>query len=114
MTNAASERGIKAARAKAAADAEEEKIVIRNLMRTAGSRRWVWLRLAECNIFVESDNLDPQLLAYRQGQRNIGLRLLASVTRICPQEYVMMTQENTSAVLTSTTGPQEEDNDDDN
>jgi len=111
MTNAAKESNIKAQRKRAASDALEEQTVIRNLMRNGSSRRWVWLRLAECNIFTGSDNLDPQIMAYREGQRTIGLRLLAAVTRTCPQEYVLMTQENTAVNLITEDGPEEENED---
>ncbi len=112
MTNAASEKSISRQKALAASDAQDEALVLRNLMRTPSARRWVWLQLAQCSIFSEDGNLDPQYLSFRAGQRSIGLRLLSAVTRTCPQEYVLMTQENTSVNFNQ--GPQEETDDNDN
>lgn len=97
MASAASEANQRKARQQQEKDMLTDKEVITSLMSLPSGRRWIWLKLGEARMFVEDEVLDPQVLAYRQGQRNLGLRLLKSVQGHCPEMYVRMTQENTNA-----------------
>ncbi len=104
MTSAVNEKAIRERDKRIAADRETDRTVIIALMSAPNGRRWVWNRLAEAQIFVESESLDPAVLAYEKGRRNAGLRLLNDVTKFTPQDYIRMTEENTSVSI----NPQEE------
>ncbi len=104
MASATNERQIKARNEAIKRDRALDELVIRSLMSAPNGRRWVWNRLAEAQIFVESESLDPAVLAYEKGRRNAGLRLLNDVTKFTPQDYIRMTEENTSVSI----NPQEE------
>lgn len=109
MSSAASEANQRRARQQQEKDALTNKEVITSLMSVPSGRRWVWLRLAEARMFAEDESLDPQLLAYRQGQRNLGLRLLKAAQGHCPEMYVRMTQENSGVAWADPAEEQEED-----
>lgn len=104
MTSATNERAIRARNAAIKRDRALDELVIRSLMSAPNGRRWVWNRLAEAQIFNESSSLDAAVLAYEKGRRNPGLRLLNDVTKFTPQDYIRMTEENTSVSVQ----PQEE------
>lgn len=109
MTSGVSEKVIRAKRERERKDRVVDREVIEMLMRIVSGRRWVWLRLEGAMIFVADENLDAMRMAYLKGIRNEGLRLLAAVTRYCPQEYVRMTQENTGVELQSEGETEDED-----
>lgn len=96
MTSATNVRAIRDAKRTAAKDRDTETTVIRTLMSTVDGRRWMWLRLAEAQVFVETDSLDPMTLAYAKGIRREGLRLLQIVNRFAADAYVRMVNENTT------------------
>lgn len=73
-------------------------LVVTSLLGTREGRRWVWNRLAECNIFSQTVRFGPDghaLSAFEEGKRSLGLALLADIMRLAPQQYVVMTTENT-------------------
>lgn len=106
MTNAASERQIKASRERQKTDVANSELIIKSIMTTPGGRRWVWLQLEKCHIFSGDGSLEHANLAYSAGKRSIGLQLLSDVTRTVPMAYIKMTQENTGVKL------EEEESDD--
>lgn len=112
MTNAASENSIRAREKQRKKDEETNATVISTLMRTVDGRRWIWLQLERMAVFRADEGLDPLRMAFDKGIRNEGLRLLASVTRHCPDEYIRMTQENTSVQLNANKFSDEEPDDD--
>lgn len=99
MTSATSERAQRAAKKQAARDEDINKTVISTLMSTVQGRRWIWLELCFAQVFIACESLEPARLAFNEGRRNTGLRLLASVTRHAPAMYVRMTEENTNIKL---------------
>lgn len=103
---------LKAQRARAASDASDQALVIRNLMSTPAGRRWMWLTLEACAVFSDSGNLDPQHLAWEVGKRTTGLALLAQVNRHAPADYIRMTEESTGIQL-QLLAQEPEDQDDD-
>ena len=97
--SATNERQIKARNAQKKRDRLTDEIITKQLMSTPDGRRWVWLRLAEANLYHENENFDPGSMAYAKGVRNTALRLLNDVSRFSPHEYIIMTQEATSVKL---------------
>jgi hypothetical protein len=61
-------------------------------------RRWLWLELSQMHIF-ETINFfgedAERKTYYAGGERNVGLRLLATIMRVAPREYVLAMEENT-------------------
>lgn len=75
----------------------DEDEVIRGLLGSFKGRAWYWKQLSACHIFEASWRQDgTDAMIFREGERNIGLRLLAQLMRASPESYVLMTQENTS------------------
>lgn len=93
MPSASNERQIRAREDQSARDRVTEEIVVKSLMAHRDGRRWVWLRLAEAQVFAADLNLDPAWMAYSKGLRNSGLKLLQDVNRFTPNEYILMTNE---------------------
>ena len=63
------------------------------LMGTMAGREWIYNWLSECHVFVSSFSLNAQEAAFREGERNVGLRLLNDVMQTAPDEYVLMMRE---------------------
>lgn len=76
----------------AAQDASEEEADLAWLLSTARGRREVWRRLSQARVFHTTFDPDPARMAFAQGQRDAGLRLLEAVTRH-PQALATMMQE---------------------
>jgi len=83
-------------------DERIRKTVIQALMSEPRGRRYVWQELAECKVFTQTIVFaagGTMMTAFNEGIRSVGLRLLADVTRWCPQEYMKMTVENAAVEL---------------
>lgn len=63
------------------------------LMASEAGRRTVWWLLEEAGVFRTSMTADNWTF-FNEGQRNLGLKLLARVQEHCPDEYARMTKEN--------------------
>ena len=51
--------------------------VITSIMSTLAGRSWMWDRLSSCHVFVTTFNGDALQSAFQEGQRSMGLALLA-------------------------------------
>ena len=73
----------------------QHRAVVYGLMQSPEGRAWIWRELAECHIFHLSfePGFDAATVAFREGERNRGLRLLAQVNIAAPQFYQMMQRE---------------------
>lgn len=58
-------------------------------------RRHIWGLLAQSGVFRSSFNTNAMTMAFQEGQRNIGLRLLSMIHEHCPESYTVMVEENT-------------------
>jgi len=86
----------KAADSKALKDrmaAESEASDIRWLMESAQGRRIVWRMLNRTGVFRSSFSSDALAMSFAEGNRNIGLQLLAQVHELCPDLYPEMVRE---------------------
>lgn len=80
--------------AKAAKIAERQRQdTIRNLMSTIAGRAFVHDILSSCHTFVTSFALNALQMAFNEGERNQGLRLLGDIMQVCPDYYVLMMRE---------------------
>ena len=85
------------ARAKSAAGRRKkaDEDVVKAIMKTANGRSWLFRILEACHIFQPSIVIgQPDATAFREGERNVGLRLLQIVQRMT-ELYLVMIKENT-------------------
>jgi hypothetical protein len=69
--------------------------VLVNLLAKPAGRAWLWGLMAATHMFETSFvQNDPTASAFREGERNIGLRILGEVMRIAPDSFVLMMKEN--------------------
>lgn len=65
------------------------------LMADPRGRRLVWSQLAAAGVFRTTFNTNPQQMAFNEGHRSAGLRLMTQLLTITPQHYHTMMKENT-------------------
>lgn len=63
-----------------------------NLLATRQGRSWYWNLLSECGVFVTSFTGNSATF-FNEGKRQIGLLLVAELTREYPDHYVTMMKE---------------------
>ena len=56
-------------------------------------RRIVWRQLAAAGVFQSSFDPTAMTMAFNEGRRSEGLRLLAQIHALCPDLYVTMMKE---------------------
>lgn len=62
-------------------------------MSSKEGRRFVWRQLGNAGVYQLSFNSDAARMAFNEGQRNIGLKLLDDVMEACPNQYANMLRE---------------------
>ena len=63
------------------------------LMGSKRGRRIVWRLLDRTGVFRLSFNTNAMAMAFAEGNRNEGLRILAQVHALCPELYPVMMKE---------------------
>lgn len=63
------------------------------LMADPRGRLLMWDRLADAGVFRLSFAESPELMAFREGRRDLGLRDLGQIMRLCPEQYMRMAAE---------------------
>jgi hypothetical protein len=63
------------------------------LMNDPRGRRFVWRQLAAAGVFLSSFDPAAMTMAFNEGRRSEGLRLLALVMEQCPDLYATMMKE---------------------
>lgn len=86
-----------ARQSKVTADLEREQIEqakadLEAVMGSPAGRRFVWAMLGECGLYRSSYH-PSALIHFNEGQRSIGLALLARLTADCPDQYLTMQGE---------------------
>lgn len=76
-------------------DAQREVDDTKWLMGSKRGRRIVWRQLERAGVFRLSFNTNAMQMAFAEGGRNEGLKLLAMVHQHCPELYVDMLKEQT-------------------
>ena len=91
--NAAEREDVKAL-AKLAKQADKERqSVIMHIMDMKSGRAWLLEILEACHVFAPSFTPNALQMAFNEGERNVGLQLLASIMRYCPDDYTLMMRE---------------------
>lgn len=63
------------------------------LMGSKRGRRIVWRHLDRAGVFRLSFNTNAMHMAFAEGNRNEGLRILAQIHALCPELYPVMMKE---------------------
>lgn len=66
------------------------------LMGDARGRRLVWAELSAARVFHPVFDQNNSQMAFNEGNRQYGLRLLERIHTLCPHLYPVMVQENTT------------------
>ena len=109
MASATNEKRIRQDEDRLKRDRITNETVIKSLMSHREGRRWIWLQLSKCGVYLAS--FDPSAgghsrMCFSEGKRSLGLELLADITRYCPESYILMTKENSGVKI------EDEQNDD--
>lgn len=80
-------------RSKLVKDTEESDF--KWLMSSKRGRRIVWRQLDRAGVFRLSFNTNAMTMAFAEGNRNEGLRVLALIHTLCPELYHVMVKEQT-------------------
>jgi len=67
--------------------------LIQQIMSTREGRAWIYSILEVTHIWLSSFSSDALIMAFNEGERFIGLMLLADVTTAAPERYLEMLQE---------------------
>lgn len=101
--NAADEEQVREAAEKSRTNREKQLDDVYWVLSTKQGRRFYYRILEECGVFRLSYRAgQPDLTAFNEGTRNIGLMLLTEINEACPDAYTLMMKEN------NPTGPEEE------
>lgn len=72
---------------------QREKNDIKFVMDSEQGRRVVWGLLEKGQVFGTCFNVDPNITAFNEGQRNLALVLFQRVMTHCPDQYLKMAAE---------------------
>lgn len=67
--------------------------VVQRIMGTTDGRAWLFDFLVGCHMNATSFDMNDRVHAFREGERNIGLKVQAEMQRF-PTEYLLMLKEN--------------------
>lgn len=67
------------------------------LLSSPSGRQWLFDFLSTCHVFTTTHRGEaPLTSAFCEGERNIGLRLIADTMRISPASFTKMLEENSN------------------
>ena len=72
---------------------QREKDDIKFVMDSEQGRRVVWALLEKGQVFGTCFNVDPNITAFNEGQRNVALVLFQRGMTHCPDQYLKMAAE---------------------
>ncbi len=72
---------------------DSEEADFKWLMGSKRGRRIVWRQLDRAGVFRLSFNTNAMAMAFAEGNRNEGLRIIAQIHTLCPELYTLMVKE---------------------
>jgi hypothetical protein len=93
VKNAADANQVENAKQKERSRREQELNDVRWVLSDRRGRRWFWAKLNECGVFKTSFDGSSRTY-FNEGERNVGLKLLADVNDADPKAYVTMLLES--------------------
>lgn len=67
--------------------------VVYALMEHCDTRIWLWDVLQLCNVYSSSFSHNALTTAFAEGKRAVGLKLLADIMRVAPENYATMARD---------------------
>lgn len=67
--------------------------ILVQLASTAAGREYLWNELSESHIFASTYSDNSQRMAFLEGQRSSGLRLLDAIMQSCPDQFIQAMRE---------------------
>ncbi len=94
VKNAADESQVKEADYKAKRGRERELDDVRYVLSNVQGRRFLWRYIKECGIFQTSFTGVANTTFFREGEKNVGLRMMADINESEPEMWITMMKEN--------------------
>lgn len=91
--DASNRRDVKALERQAKLADQQRKEIMNGLMSVEAGRRWMCDLLETCHVFATSFSDVGLRMAFMEGQREVGIRLLTDIMGACPDQYVTMMRE---------------------
>lgn len=60
----------------------QKKAALRSLLSEPGGRMWMWDLLSLCGVYHSSFSSDALVMAFHEGRRDIGNRVIAEINRL--------------------------------
>lgn len=92
VKNAADESQVKESQKKQNLNSENEDANLKFILGTDQGRAFLWKLLGDCGVFKSSFTGSSETF-FLEGRRDIGLKLLASITRVDPDSYLKMIKQ---------------------
>jgi hypothetical protein len=67
---------------------------LRHVMGGKEGRRFIWRQLEDAGIYRSSFDLNHAAMAFNEGNRNRGLKLMTDIMDVCPNYYTLMLNEH--------------------
>lgn len=93
MYNAGDRKDVRKAEKAARLSAVQRQSAVSGIMSVTGGRHWMHDVLVSCHCFATTFAIDPHASAFNEGQRSIGLLLLADIMSASADNYVLMMRE---------------------
>jgi hypothetical protein len=72
---------------------QQRREVVSGIMSVAPGRKWMCELLEACHVFATSYSDVSLRMAFCEGQRDVGIRLLTDIMGACPDDYILMMRE---------------------
>lgn len=94
VKNAADPEQVRQAGEKEKRNKEKAEDDVYTILSTPQGRRFFYRMIKECGVYSTSFDSNPHRMAFLEGQRNVGLSLLAQMNESRPEAYALMMKEN--------------------
>jgi len=75
-------------------EVQADVAALKELLNLKSGRRYIWKWLGRCGVFKSSFDTSGSVTFFKEGQRDIGLKILAEVTAVDPDMFLQMMKEN--------------------
>lgn len=93
VKNASDEKQVKDAEYKVKSGRERDLEDVMYILSSKQGRRFIWRYLTECGIFQTSFTGNSTTF-FKEGERNVGLKLMTDINESSPDAYVLMMKES--------------------
>lgn len=101
MYNAAVRQNVRQAESAARLAERQATEIVRGIMSVKAGRQWMLGKLEACHVFAPTFSTNGLQMAFAEGERNIGLKLLADIMVACPDHYILMMREQNERSATA-------------